>query len=283
MALYDRRRRRNVMIMGLSVVATAFGAAWLVRDPWHAAVEGLRRPVARRLHRDDAAAGQRRRPAQRDRRQPDPDRLRHRDRHADRHPRRHLHGRIRRGIRGSPRSSASSTTFCCRRRRSSSACSSTRSWSCAMGHFSGWAGAVALAMIVMPVVVRTTEDMLRLVAEPLREAAAALGAPRWQIIRRSRLSRRARRHRHRRAARHRAHQRRDGAAAVHRAQQPVLEPRPQRADGEPAGRHLPVRAERPMTTGSSSPGPVRCIITFAVLALNIVRALLSSRPGKSPK
>ena len=46
-----------------------------------------------------------------------------------------------------------------------------------MGHFSAWAGAVALAIIVIPVVVRTTEDMLHLVPSSLREAAAALGAP----------------------------------------------------------------------------------------------------------
>jgi phosphate transport system permease protein len=53
-----------------------------------------------------------------------------------------------------------------------------------MGHFSGWAGAVALAVIVMPVVVRTTEDMLLLVPNPLREAATALGMPRAYVIRR---------------------------------------------------------------------------------------------------
>ena len=51
-----------------------------------------------------------------------------------------------------------------------------------MGHFSAWAGAVALAIIVVPVVVRTTEDMLRLVPETLREAAVALGAPQWKVI-----------------------------------------------------------------------------------------------------
>jgi len=50
------------------------------------------------------------------------------------------------------------------------------------GHFSGWAGAVALALIMIPVVVRTTEDMMRLVPDTLREAAAALGAPRWKMI-----------------------------------------------------------------------------------------------------
>jgi phosphate transport system permease protein len=52
-----------------------------------------------------------------------------------------------------------------------------------MGHFSAWAGAVALAVIVVPVVIRTTEDMLLLVPNPLREAAAALGMPRAYIIR----------------------------------------------------------------------------------------------------
>lgn len=49
-------------------------------------------------------------------------------------------------------------------------------------HFSGWAGAFALAVIVIPVVVRTTENMLKLVPDSLREAAAALGAPKWKII-----------------------------------------------------------------------------------------------------
>ena len=52
-----------------------------------------------------------------------------------------------------------------------------------MGHFSGWAGAVALAMLVIPVVVRTTEDMLLLVPNSLREAASALGMPRSLVIR----------------------------------------------------------------------------------------------------
>ncbi|HTO60725.1 MAG TPA: phosphate ABC transporter permease PstA [Bradyrhizobium sp.] len=51
-----------------------------------------------------------------------------------------------------------------------------------MGHFSGWAGAVALAVIVIPVVVRTTEDMLTLVPDTLREAAASIGLPRSMMI-----------------------------------------------------------------------------------------------------
>ncbi len=49
------------------------------------------------------------------------------------------------------------------------------------GHFSGYAGSFALSLIAIPVVVRTTENMLRLVPGTLREAAAALGAPRWKV------------------------------------------------------------------------------------------------------
>lgn len=51
-----------------------------------------------------------------------------------------------------------------------------------VGHFSGWAGALALSLIVIPVVVRTTENMMQLVPTTLREAAAALGAPYWKVV-----------------------------------------------------------------------------------------------------
>jgi len=51
-----------------------------------------------------------------------------------------------------------------------------------LGGFSGWAGAIALAILVIPVVVRTTEDMLNLVPVGLREAAFALGAPQWKVV-----------------------------------------------------------------------------------------------------
>lgn len=50
-----------------------------------------------------------------------------------------------------------------------------------VGHFSGWAGSLALSLIAIPVVVRTTENMLNLVPSSLREAAFALGAPRWKV------------------------------------------------------------------------------------------------------
>ena len=49
-------------------------------------------------------------------------------------------------------------------------------------HFSGWAGALALSILVIPIVIRTTENMLRLVPSTLREAAAALGAPQWKVV-----------------------------------------------------------------------------------------------------
>jgi phosphate transport system permease protein len=51
-----------------------------------------------------------------------------------------------------------------------------------VGHFSGWAGSIALALLVIPVVVRTTDDMLKLVPGSLREAAVALGCPTWRMI-----------------------------------------------------------------------------------------------------
>ena len=51
-----------------------------------------------------------------------------------------------------------------------------------IGHFSGWGGALALSILVIPIVIRTTENMLRLVPNTLREAAAALGAPQWKVI-----------------------------------------------------------------------------------------------------
>jgi phosphate transport system permease protein len=51
-----------------------------------------------------------------------------------------------------------------------------------MRHFSAWAGSVALAIIAVPIVLRTTENMLNLVPSALREAAAALGTPQWKVI-----------------------------------------------------------------------------------------------------
>jgi len=52
-----------------------------------------------------------------------------------------------------------------------------------MGHFSALAGAVALSFIVLPVVVRTTDEMLQLIPSTMREAALALGVPQWKVVR----------------------------------------------------------------------------------------------------
>lgn len=51
-----------------------------------------------------------------------------------------------------------------------------------MGHFSGWAGVISLALLQIPIVIRTTENMLKLVPNALREAAFALGVPKWKMI-----------------------------------------------------------------------------------------------------
>ncbi|CDG19805.1 Phosphate transport system permease protein pstA [Xenorhabdus poinarii G6] len=51
-----------------------------------------------------------------------------------------------------------------------------------MQHFSGWAGVIALALLQIPIVIRTTENMLKLVPDNLREAAYALGTPKWKMI-----------------------------------------------------------------------------------------------------
>ncbi|STQ82870.1 Phosphate transport system permease protein pstA [Hafnia alvei] len=50
-----------------------------------------------------------------------------------------------------------------------------------MQHFSGWAGVIALALLQIPIVIRTTENMLKLVPDSLREAAYALGTPKWKM------------------------------------------------------------------------------------------------------
>ena len=226
-----------------SLAATVVRPGLAGADSRRAALEGLQRPVARGVHRNDAAARRRRRPAQPDHGQPGHD--------------------VPRGRRSARRSAFwPAPTW-------PNMAATTRSPSVVrfindillsapsiviglfiyevmvapVGHFSGWAGALALAVIVIPVVVRTTEDMLLLVPE---HAARSRGIDRPAALEddhAGRLSRRPSRHDDRRPAGDRAHQRRDRAAAVHRAQQPVLEHQPQRADGEPSGRHLPVRAQ----------------------------------------
>ena len=112
-----------------------------------------------------------------------------------------------------------------------------------VGHFSALAGGVALAVLGAPIMVRTTEDMLNLVPNSLREAASALGMPRSLVIRNVAYRAVSVRHHHRRSARDRAHDRRDRAADLHRARQFAVHGRSARADVGPAAHHLRIRAQ----------------------------------------
>ena len=86
-------------------------------------------------------------------------------------------------IRASPPSSASSTTSCCSAPSIVIGLFVYSWWFAPAGHFSGFAGALSLAMILLPIVVRTTEELLRLVPDTMREAGFALGLPRWRVTR----------------------------------------------------------------------------------------------------
>jgi hypothetical protein len=124
----------------------------------------------------------------------------------------------------------------------------------------GFAGAVALSVLMIPVVVRSTEEMLKLVPNELREASYALGVPKWRTIVKVVLPDRARRHRHRRHARDRPRHRRDRAAADHRRHHQRTSTQPvRRADGDAAGlRLLPAHpAGVPPQYASTGPGPRR--------------------------
>ena len=82
--------------------------------------------------------------------------------------------------------------------------------------FAGWKGSVALALLMLPVVTRSAEVVLLLVPDSLREAALALGAPRWRVVVPDRAADRAAGPGHRLAAGRRPRGGRDRAAAVHR-------------------------------------------------------------------
>ena len=174
MALYEIRRRRNAVAVAMSVGATLFGLAWLVRDPggvlWKG-FSGLSLDVFTQMTPPPGSAGGLLNPivgslvltviavligtplgilagtymAEY-------------GRYDETDHRRALHQRY--------------PAQCALDRRRSVR---LRDHGCRMGHFSGWAGAVSLAVIVIPVVVRTTEDMLTLVPDTLREAAASMG------------------------------------------------------------------------------------------------------------
>ena len=116
-------------------------------------------------------------------------------------------------------------------------------WSRVLKSFSGWAGVLALALIVIPVVVRIDGHDAGADPNALREAAYALGTPKWKVIMSVTLKASIAGRDHRRAAGRGTHRRRDRAAAVHGAVQPVLHLEHGRADGQPAGDDLQVRDE----------------------------------------
>ena len=193
MQLYTRRRAgRTTSSSALSLVATAVRPAVPGPDAVRrCSRNGIGALGPTLFTADDAAAGQRRRPAQRHLRQPGDD-------------------RDRRSLVGTPIGILAGT-FLAEYGRDSRLGEVVRFindillcapsiiiglfvyelWSCRMGHFSGWAGAIALAIIVMPVVVRTTEDMLQLVPE--RAARGRGGAGRAELEDRSSRSPTARR------------------------------------------------------------------------------------------
>jgi phosphate transport system permease protein len=156
-----------------------------------------------------------------------------------------------------------------------------------LGHSPAIAGSLALAILVIPIVVRTTEDMLRWCPDTLREAAASVGTAALADDRLDRLSRRADRHHHRRAAGRRAHLRRDRAAAVHQALNNQFwshQPRMRRWPDLPVV-IFQFAHSAPMRTGSSSPGPARLLITLSVLTLSVLPAcsLQRRRSDERPK
>ena len=252
-----RRRIVNALTMVLSGMATVFGLFFLVWILWTTFSKGLDALDLHLFTQMTPPPGQETGgTAQRLLRQPDHVHAGRADRRADRRAAgTYLAEYV--NHHGSAKPSASSTTSCCRRHRSCSACSSTRWWWQPCGGFSALAGAIALAFIVLPVVVRTTDEMLRLVPAQMREAALSLGVPQWKVIMQvlyraalpgivtgvllalARISG-------------------ETAPLLFTAfEQPVLEHRHDRADGQRAGGDLPVRHESVTNTGNRWPGPAR--------------------------
>ena len=143
----------------------------------------------------------------------------------------------------------------------------------------GFGGAIALSLLMIPTVVRSSEEMLKLVPNELREAAYALGVPKWLTIAQGRHPHLHRRHHHRRHARHRAGDRRDRAAAHHRRVHAEHELRPvQRADdGAAAVRLHPVRQPghgcRSAYLDRAWTGALALILI--VMALNLIARLVA--------
>ena len=159
-------RRANLSShVACDLAATAFGLFWLVWILWTTLRNGPGRDQPGAVHADDAAAGRTAACSTRSSAAPDDRCSRVADRHADR---RRWPAPTSPNTRSDTRvaeRSASSTTSCCRRPRS---CIGLFVYTLVVrtsGHFSGFAGALALALIVLPVVVRTTDEMLQLVPD----------------------------------------------------------------------------------------------------------------------
>ena len=180
-ARYAGRRSSNAVATALALAATAFGLGWLVLILGVAVVERLQRALGCGVYANDTAARFERRPAQSDLRQPGP----HHHGRPDRHPNRNPGGTY---LAEYGRHDRLSTVV----RFINDILLSAPSivvglfvyevMVAPMGHFSGWAGGVALSVLVIPVVVRTTEDMLTMVPNALREAATSIGLPRSMSI-----------------------------------------------------------------------------------------------------
>ena len=148
------------------------------------------------------------------------------------------------------------------------------------GTRSGIAGAVALSVLMIPVVVRSCEEMLKLVPNELREASFALGVPKWRTIVKVVIPTAAGRHRHRRDARDRPRDRRDGAAADHRGHDHEPELRPV-VDGRMAT--LPVFAYyqyatpgvRPRASYIERAWAAALTLILIVMLLNVVARVVS--------
>ncbi len=213
-------------------------------DPVHLVrKQGFHALTQRLVHADDAAAGQQGRIAQRDLGQPRHGHAGHADRHADRHLRRNLPRRISAAAAGSPLSTRFINDILLSAPSIVIGLFVYEIYVFQVGHFSAWAGSLALGADCdsggRP---HDREHAAAGAGQPARGRDRARDAA-MEGHHDGDPALRARRRHHRHAARGRAHFGRDSAAAVHGAQQPVLDVRPQRADGQSAGGHLPVRDE----------------------------------------
>jgi phosphate transport system permease protein len=177
------RASGECVALTLSLAAMAFGLFWLVWILFRDGAAGHRRPDLAGLHRDDAAAaGRDRWPGQRHLRLAGDGGLATCARHAHRRDGRHLPGRVRpEGLAGQrhPLHQRHPAVGTVDRDRPVHLLAVVVA---RIQVFSAWAGVLALALIVIPVVIRTTENMLRLIPNALREAAYALGTPKWKVI-----------------------------------------------------------------------------------------------------